>query len=120
MASMLQRALGWAMWFCISAARSPVQSLLSLAGLWYTGSLGPRAILGSMIEYCHRPRPEGVTLMTLPFEIRSMILTEMLVSETVVKPYNLTTPLSPTNLQACKQLNEEGTYLLYRRNLSIG
>lgn len=117
MTSNRQRASEWATWFRNLAAGSPVQYLSSVLGLWYTGDPEPRTRLGSVIEYLHRPSPKGVTLMTLPPEIRSMILSNLLVSETLVEPYNLTIPLSPTVLQACKQLNVEGTHLLYAKNV---
>lgn len=117
MASRRQQASEWATWFHDLAAGSPVQWLSSVLGLWYNGNLGPRTILGSVVEYIYRPSPECVTLMDLPSEIRSMILSNLLVSETIVEPYNLMTPLWPTVLQVCKQLSVEGAHLLYTKNV---
>lgn len=68
-------------------------------------------------ESPHRPPPNGATLMSLPSEIRSMILSSLLVSKTVVEPTALTTSLWPAVLQVCKQLNVEGSHLLYTKNI---
>lgn len=58
----------------------------------------------------------NASLMELPREIRDMILKEMLVSGTFVKPYDISNPVFPNILQACGQLRAEGRHLLYMKN----
>ncbi len=118
MASRFPWASALVKWFRESAARSPIQFLQSISELWYSENTHSWIIFDSVNEYVHKPLPKGATLMSLPTEIRSMILSPLLISETIVRPYELTTPIStPTILQVCKQLNIEGAHLLYTQNV---
>lgn len=106
-------------WVTISlkpASSFPYQRLMIALALWCTSVSVLRTLLMSATNNRNKPQPLSKNLMTLPPEIRRIVLANLFVSETAVKPYRTAIPLWPKNLRVCKQLNVEGTDLLYANN----
>lgn len=60
---------------------------------------------------------KSLSLLGLPRELRDEILSQLLVSDTEVRPYSAASaPLHPSVLGTCKQLHDEGIEYLYKRN----
>lgn len=56
-------------------------------------------------------------LMTMPHELRNMILANLLVSSAEIRPFDTDIwPLWPSVLQVCIQIYEEGRQILYKKN----